>query len=273
MSYFSKTTGTVFDYLMGLERGVNVSDIGKTFGVGRTAVSRALERAKLPSGLKAYAEWIAAGNVPPSALFVGPPAPVVPVAQVRAPCKLSMRMIHSSCVEEGDCLVWNGARTYINGSDRNGYPTGYHEGKKVLLRRLVWELTNAKSTPKGYVVVAKCGGRLCLNPAHIEAIPKAEHGKRLSQAGAYSSPAATAAKTRAVRARANLSAEKAAAIRASSEATAVLADRYSVSHSTIRMVRNGRIWADKPRTMVANSVFALGGQRIVQVLDDEEAMA
>ena len=68
--------------------------------------------------------------------------------------------LHSRCIEEGDCWIWQGA------CDGHGKPQVRHLGKTVYVRRLMRELKDGRRIPTGKVVACKCGMDKCVSPAH-----------------------------------------------------------------------------------------------------------
>jgi uncharacterized UBP type Zn finger protein len=66
-----------------------------------------------------------------------------------------------------DCILWPGSRM------AGGYGAG---PRGVLAHRHVWT-EHFGPIPKGYVVHHVCGVRACVNPAHLQAMPRAEHGR------------------------------------------------------------------------------------------------
>ena len=90
------------------------------------------------------------------------------------------------CVEEGDCLLWQG------GCDGHGRPQCRHGGKTCYVRRVMRELVDGKPVPAGRVVPACCGHRLCVSPKCSEVGTDKRRAQLAAQRGAYSSAAKTA---------------------------------------------------------------------------------
>lgn len=77
---------------------------------------------------------------------------------------------------DGDCLVWTGA------AQSKGYGSvGIGGGKTALVHRLVFEMTQGP-IPDGlqidHVKARGCRHRLCINPAHLEAVTARENVNR-----------------------------------------------------------------------------------------------
>ena len=105
--------------------------------------------------------------------------------------------LSARCVEEGDCLIWQG------GLDGHGRPQCRHQGKTCYVRRVMRELSDGKPVPQGRVVAAKCGNALCVSPA-CSVVGTDKHRAQLAaQRGAYRSAAkfARIAVTKAKRSR------------------------------------------------------------------------
>jgi uncharacterized UBP type Zn finger protein len=65
------------------------------------------------------------------------------------------------------CRLWPGSRT------SEGYGAG---PRGVLAHRLAW-MEHVGPIPEGWVVHHVCGVRACVNPAHLQAMPRAEHNR------------------------------------------------------------------------------------------------
>jgi hypothetical protein len=77
---------------------------------------------------------------------------------------------------DGDCLVWTGA------AQSSGYGSvGVGNRKTALVHRVIFELTHGP-IPDGqqvdHVKALGCRNRLCINPAHLEAVTARENVHR-----------------------------------------------------------------------------------------------
>ncbi len=98
----------------------------------------------------------------------------------------TLESLHARCVEEGDCLLWQG------GCDGHGRPQCRHGGKTCYVRRVMRELVDGKPVPTGRVVPASCGNRLCVSPKCSEVGTDKRRAQLAAQRGAFSSAAKTA---------------------------------------------------------------------------------
>lgn len=136
--------------------------------------------------------------------------------------ELAARIL-ARCEPEGDCLVWQGART------KKGYGNirlGGRNGRNAYTHRLIYEEL-VGPIPEGmtidHVAERGCTSKACCNVEHLEVVTYAENNRRAAV----------------------LTVEAAAEIRASSESKAALALRYGVHRTTIGRVLTGRTWADR----------------------------
>lgn len=68
-----------------------------------------------------------------------------------------------------DCWEWLGGRK------PHGYGTfSIYHGSAVLPHRFAYEVCIG-AIPDGYEIHHRCGNRCCVNPAHLEAMPYADH--------------------------------------------------------------------------------------------------
>lgn len=75
---------------------------------------------------------------------------------------------HSRVVTAHDgCWLWQGARAGVYGVLRTG-------GRQVMAHRWFWEEVNGP-VPDGYEGHHLCGNTLCVNPAHVTPVTKAEN--------------------------------------------------------------------------------------------------
>lgn len=64
----------------------------------------------------------------------------------------------------------NGCWQWIGDTNRTslGYGCFYHNAKRILAHRYMWELVNDKPVPTGFVVMHTCDNSLCVNPDHLK---------------------------------------------------------------------------------------------------------
>lgn len=159
----------------------------------------------------------------------------------------TLQHVHDRCIEEGDCLLWQGTTT------SNRYPAATVNAKRVLLSR--WVLKQAGRTfGANQVATATCGNRLCLNPEHLEIITRATSVRRsyVNRRHDYPSRLRSAISNGT----AKLDWDKVRAIRALPEEQRKpdeIAVRYGISRRAVQDVIKGDSW----RELVAGaSVFS-----------------
>lgn len=73
-----------------------------------------------------------------------------------------------TCIrKDGDCLLWTGS---TNGNGYGMIWSGGTHGHKRYVHRLAYEASKGP-IPEGYVIDHLCRKTLCVNPAHLEAVP------------------------------------------------------------------------------------------------------
>lgn len=123
--------------------------------------------------------------------------------------------------------------------------------------RAVWHCATGRPIPKGWNAFCTCSESMCLNPAHIKCMSKADWGKYMAQTGAMRGQMPRILANRATgRARAKLTPEIIQEVQASDETGIVLASRYGVAPGTISRARRGEMYS-----MQTTSPFAGLGAR------------
>ena len=147
---------------------------------------------------------------------------------------------------DAGCMRWTG---YCF----NGHPAGTIAGKKVLIRRALWEAANGP-IPRGRILRCTCETPLCIE--HIELTTHQAVAKKLGALGAMSGPVRSAriAEVKRNGKQAKISQDDARAIRASDEPLAVLAARHGIAEATVSKIRLGKV----RREFVGNPWAGLG---------------
>ena len=143
--------------------------------------------------------------------------------------------VDARSTEDGDCLRWTGT-VY------NGHPGGTIDGKKVLIRRELYEAKHGP-IPKGRVIRCTCTTPLCVEEEHFQLSTYKAIAKACGALGLMSGPVRSAriAATKRASTQAKITQEAARAIRSSDETGAVLAKRHNLSEATISKIRNHQV--------------------------------
>jgi hypothetical protein len=158
---------------------------------------------------------------------------------------LTIDLIKDRCVEDGDCLLWQGAMC----GDK---PTARHDGGQCNVRRLFWCLTNPSKTLKAEQVLrVTCHDTRCL--LHVVRTSRSALMRRTAQ-GLRGNLVVTASRTAARRRRSKLSQEAVAQIRTDPRPQRQLAEAFGVSRRTVQRIQQLQTWAP----MVGSSVFRAG---------------
>lgn len=167
--------------------------------------------------------------------------------------KLTLDLILSRCVEEGDCWLW------AQGTSSGGQPCARDDGKVVQVRRRVWELANDQELTGRWRIVSRCARIECVSPKCATRLTPKQHMREMNKLGLVNGPAHHAARTAAVRRRATtkLDMQKAAEIRrraADGEDLDALAEEFGCSKKNVYGIARGERW--RP-CFAGNSVFNL----------------
>lgn len=145
--------------------------------------------------------------------------------------------IESRTEEEGDCLLWTGAHSRGQGSNRP-QPAIWIDGKTMPLRRLAY-VAYGKELFAHWRVSTTCGNDSCLCKAHLKR--KTHSESLLGHKKSFITSAKIAARKQAA---SPLDWDKVREIRSSDESTRSLAVRLGVHEDTISKVRNYQSWRE-----------------------------
>ena len=160
------------------------------------------------------------------------------------------------CEPVGECVEWQGdtlkGKTPIIYVPR-GYVLPDWGQYRQSARVVIWALFHGDKPQAGTVLRPRCCNDKCVAVEHMQQVKRAKQTVEQSRRGELSTPKRKAAAIRRARSReTKLSVEMAREIRASSEASRVLAPIYGVSRATITAVRRGVLW---PEAANGASVF------------------
>lgn len=130
-----------------------------------------------------------------------------------------------------ECWVWKGAvsasgRAHMQ-ADRRG---SYSNASRIAYRVLVGPI------PEGQWVLHTCDNALCCNPKHLYLGDHKRNMQDVADRGRQAGERHPSAK---------LTAEQVDQIRASTERSRVLADRYDISMSHVAHIRKGDYWKER----------------------------
>lgn len=144
--------------------------------------------------------------------------------------------IHARCIEDGDCLVWQGY------SVRGKYPQIRVGDKSLSVRRVLWEEKHG-CVPDGKEVAVTCETRNCV--AHIKPMTHKDVGKRTAATGVYASPVRCAKIAATRRAQvSDLTPEQVADVRYGGGSLAEAAQRNGISKGAAGFIRRGERWKE-----------------------------
>jgi hypothetical protein len=148
---------------------------------------------------------------------------------------LDLDVIHSKCIEEGDCWLWHGAM-------KCGMPVVRHAGKVVNVRRYIAEHLQGLDVA-GKLASCKCGDGMCCAPAHIDMIRRKQLQQRTTTRTLHQQRLVRKEKlAMAARARSPLDQAMVDAIRASELTGRQIAEQLGVAQSTVQHIRSHRSW-------------------------------
>lgn len=136
--------------------------------------------------------------------------------------------------EADDCWEWQGSRT------GRGYGTIRLGGKSYGAHRLAWEIAHGE-LPKELCVCHRCDNPPCCNPAHLFAGTYRDNSQDALAKGRLNITSLPVLRgNRSPNAK--LTEAQVRMIRRSPEPAKTISVAYGVSHQTIYLIRNRRIW-------------------------------
>lgn len=129
------------------------------------------------------------------------------------------------CIEDGDCLIWQGAMNERGPSMKVG-------GKQYSVRQAVWSNRAGRPFPKGWVATVGCGRKACLE--HVVGMTRAAFNAKLNK---RINPIRSRKVAAAKRANSRLSQDAVRAIRLDDRPMAVVAAEHGISTAYGYMLR------------------------------------
>lgn len=141
--------------------------------------------------------------------------------------------LYARCVESDGCMLWNKRMTHG--------PAITLQGKSWKVRHLVWHATHPRAPAASQIPMPTvCGDERCICAEHLTLVKRNGHarGKKITLVHR----ANIAAAMRAGNGKVDM--QQAAAIRASSDTLAVLAERHGIYISNAGRIRSHERWVD-----------------------------
>lgn len=150
--------------------------------------------------------------------------------------RITLALIRQRSVDDAGCWIWTASMC-------NGHPSIRFGGRVMeMARRWAWMLANDQPIPPGHVITCRpdrCDHRLCVNPAHLECIPRGQRWARSNRSGALSTEAFAARVSAAKSAQSALSDEAVADILTGREPAPQAAARHGITAAYVYMIRRG----------------------------------
>jgi hypothetical protein len=145
--------------------------------------------------------------------------------------------IQGRCIEDGDCLIWQGPVT------EHGMPYMHHgHSNKAMVRRVLFAALYGE-VPAGKLVTPTCLDKRCMAKKHLEAMTPKESKALHAEKGAYSNPSRSRKTAMTMRAKSDITQEVVDTIRGAPTAKDAH-ERTGVSLPYCYQVRNGERRAD-----------------------------
>ena len=157
----------------------------------------------------------------------------------RAP--VTMDLIRAKCIEDGDCLVWQGGRSTRTNT---GIPYMNSNGKSVPVRR--WIAENVLNLQvDGKMASNICANPACVAPEHVAMKTRTKLQKdTIARTLYHLNPVRNAKLAKAARERSPHSPEMVEKIRAAEGSHKAIARELGVSFSMVNSIKNGQSYRD-----------------------------
>lgn len=150
----------------------------------------------------------------------------------------TLETISERCIEDGDCLVWQGA---LMGGSRPAVSIG---GKVISLRRHIFTELLGKKIPRGHLVTFSCTNSRCLAEEHITTMTRTQLTKSAAERTQYAiRPERRAKLAKAAQERSPYTQNDVAMVRGFDGSARKAARVLGVSRDFATQVRANRSWA------------------------------
>jgi len=168
-----------------------------------------------------------------------------------------MDHLRAKCVEVGDCLIW---KTESSADIR---PRVSINGKRVLIRRALAEMKLGRKLRSSEYASCTCKEPLCMEFDHVRAVTVAKLRAETGAVGGYSTLQKRIHLSNKARAKAKITPEIVAAIKASTDTQEVEAAKHGIHRSMVSFIRRGKKWVDhsSPFAGLFTSLAANDGNR------------
>ena len=147
----------------------------------------------------------------------------------------TMETIAARCIEEGDCLLWQGA---ISKPSKPVMQTGR---KLIPVRRYIFTELLGKKVKPGHLVSFTCDNDLCVHEGHIDQMTRSELVKRAADRTMYHlRPDRNTKLAMAARSRSPHSEELVDQVRNAEGSYQQIADRMGLNKAFVGDIRSGR---------------------------------
>lgn len=167
--------------------------------------------------------------------------------------KITRENLHMFCHDCGDCLLWK------LGVNSQGLPCARIDGKRMTVRRYVYEHIYGRSLRNGACVSTRCGNARCLAKNHLLRRTRSQLIKQQYLDGMRNTPGEYLRRLRASieRGPAKINMEIARQIRAEQGSQLSIALKYGISRPAVSQIKRGLTWRE---TTANASIFAFADQ-------------